>query len=130
MFTRFLNVFAALIPYQSGALAADLALLAAAIVFTGVGAAMTVSMQLIPNPGDGIVGAIARATGRELGFCKNCFDIGCVAASLLLGLCLGDVLLGVGLGTVLSMVGVGRAIAGFNALCRRPLLAATGMTSR
>ena len=130
VFTRFLNVFAALIPYQSGALAADLALLAAAIVFTGAGAAMTVSMQLIPNPGDGIVGTIARVTGRELGFCKNCFDIGCVAVSLLLGFCLGDVLLGVGLGTLLSMVGVGRAIAGFNALCRRPLLAATGMTSR
>ena len=121
VFTRFLNVFAALIPYQSGALAADLALLAAAIVFTGAGAAMTVSMQLIPNPGDGIVGTIARVTGRELG---------CVAVSLLLGFCLGDVLLGVGLGTLLSMVGVGRAIAGFNALCRRPLLAATGMTSR
>ncbi len=42
----------------------------------------------------------------------------------------GFYLLGVGLGTVLSMVGVGRAIAGFNALCRRPLLAATGMTGQ
>lgn len=39
----------------------------------------------------------------------------------------GNLLLGVGLGTLISMVGVGRAIAGFNYLCKRPLLRATGM---
>ncbi|HIZ42618.1 MAG TPA: hypothetical protein H9811_08665 [Candidatus Gemmiger excrementigallinarum] len=46
---------------------------------------------------------------------------------LIIGLCFGDPLLGVGLGTLISMVGVGRAIAGFNYLCKRPLLQATGM---
>lgn len=88
---------------------------------------MTVAMQLIPNPGDGIVGTIAAVTGKELGFCKNCFDLGCVSLSLIIGLCFGNPLLGVGLGTLISMVGVGRAIAGFNYLCKRPLLQATGM---
>ena len=127
VFTRFLNIFAAAIPYQSGNLPADIALLVVAIIFTGIGAAMTVAIQLIPNPGDGIVGTIAAVTGKELGFCKNCFDVGCVSLSLIIGLCFGDPLLGVGLGTLISMVGVGRAIAGFNYLCKRPLLQATGM---
>lgn len=127
VFTRFLNIFAAAIPYQSGNLPADIALLVVAIIFTGIGAAMTVAIQLIPNPGDGIVGTIAAVTGKELGFCKNCFDVGCVSLSQIIGLCFGDPLLGVGLGTLISMVGVGRAIAGFNYLCKRPLLQATGM---
>lgn len=127
VFTRFLNIFAAAIPYQSGNLPADIALLVVAIIFTGIGAAMTVAMQLILNPGDGIVGTIAAVTGKELGFCKNCFDVGCVSLSLIIGLCFGNLLLGVGLGTLISMVGVGRAIAGFNYLCKRPLLQATGM---
>lgn len=127
VFTRFLNIFAAAIPYQSGNLPADIALLVVAIIFTGIGAAMTVAMQLIPNPGDGIVGTIAAVTGKELGFCKNCFDVGCVSLSLIIGLCFGNPLLGVGLGTLISMVGVGRAIAGFNYLCKRPLLQTTGM---
>lgn len=127
VFTRFLNLFAAAIPYQSGNLPADIALLVVAIIFTGIGAAMTVAMQLIPNPGDGIVGTIAAVTGKELGFCKNCFDVGCVSLSLIIGFCFGNPLLGVGLGTLISMVGVGRAIAGFNYFCKRPLLQATGM---
>lgn len=127
VFTRFMNLFEGVIPYKSGNLPADLVLLVVAIIFTGIGAAMTVAMQLIPNPGDGIVGTIARITGKELGFCKNCFDLGCVSLSLIIGLCFGNVLLGVGLGTLISMVGVGRAIAGFNYLCKCPLLEITGM---
>ena len=127
VFTRFMNLFAGVIPYENGNLPADIALLVVAILFTGVGAAMTVAMRLIPNPGDGIVGTIAQISGKELGFCKNCFDLGCVSLSPVIGLCFGNVLLGVGLGTVISMVGVGRAIAGFNYLCKRPLLQATGM---
>lgn len=127
VFTRFMNLFAGLVPYKNGNLPADIALLVVAILFTGVGAAMTVAMQLVPNPGDGIVGTIAQLTGKELGFCKNCFDLGCVSLSLIIGFCFGNPLLGVGLGTLLSMIGVGRAIAGFNYLCKRPLLQATGM---
>lgn len=130
VFTRFMNLFAGAIPYKNGSLPADIALLIVAILFTGVGAAMTVAMQLIPNPGDGIVGTIAQLTGKELGFCKNCFDVGCVTISLIIGLCFGNLLLGVGLGTLISMVGVGRAIAGFNYLCKRPLLRVTGMDRR
>lgn len=127
VFTRFLNLFKAAIPYESGFLPADIALLVVAIILTGVGAAMTVDMQLVPNPGDGIVHSLAQRFGKELGLCKNLFDVGCVAISLVLGLAFGDPLLGIGLGTILSMVGVGRSIAVFNGLCKPRLLAMAGL---
>ena len=60
-------------PYEHGYLPTDLLVLLAGIVLTGIGAAMTVDMQLIPNSGDGIVNSIARRCGRELGFTKNIF---------------------------------------------------------
>ena len=42
-----------------------------AIVLTGVGAAMSLNMRLIPNPGDGIVQAIADTIHKSVGFTKN-----------------------------------------------------------
>ena len=127
IFTRFMAVFAKAIPYQSGRLLPDLVVLALGIVFTGMGAAMTVDMNLIPNPGDGIVSSIAVRTGRELGLCKNCFDAFCVACSLLIGLLMGSVWMGVGLGTVLSMLGVGRVIYMFNRIAKAGLQRAAGL---
>ena len=50
-------------------------LLALAIVFTGIGAAMTLKMKLIPNPGDGFVQTLAEKTGKPLGTMKNIVDI-------------------------------------------------------
>lgn len=127
VFTRLLNLFKAAIPYESGFLPTDIALLALAILFTGIGAAMTVVMRLVPNPGEGIVHSLAQRFGKELGLCKNLFDLGCVAVSLVLGLFFGNPLLGVGLGTAISMVGVGRVIAVFNALCRSRLQSLAGL---
>ena len=122
-----LNLFKAAIPYESGFLPADIALLLLAILLTGVGAAMSVDMQLVRNPGDGIVYSLTQRFGKELGLCKNLFDVGCVAISLVLGLAFGDPLLGIGLGTILSMMGVGRSIAVFNGLCKPRLLAMAGL---
>lgn len=127
VFTRFMNLFKGLIPYESGYWPTDLLVLALAIVFTGIGAAMTVDMQLIPNPGDGIVSCVARRIGKELGLTKNLFDLGCMVVSMVIGLFYGNVFLGIGLGTVLSMIGVGRVIAVFNHLCKEPLQRAAGL---
>lgn len=127
VFTRFMALFEKLVTYQSGFLPADLVVLALGVVFTGVGAAMTVDMRLIPNPGDGIVSSIADRTGKELGLTKNFFDIGCVCVSLLIGLAFGKALLGVGLGTIVSMIGVGRVISVFNRLAKAPLQKLTGL---
>lgn len=59
VFTRFMALFQHGITYQSGFFATDLLVLALGILLTGIGAAMTVDMQLIPNPGDGIVSSLA-----------------------------------------------------------------------
>ena len=88
VFSRLLNLCSACIPYQAAAhsLPENLAVLALAIVLTGVGVGLTVNMRLVPNPGDGIVQAVAQRMGRDQGFAKNVFDLGCVAATVCLGL--------------------------------------------
>ena len=102
-------------------------MLALGILLAGIGAAMTVDMQLIPNPGDGIVSSLADRFGRELGLCKNCFDAFCVVCSLAIGLAFGNPLLGIGLGTVLSMLGVGHVIYFFNRAAKAKLLQWAGL---
>ena len=98
-------------PAAAHSLPENLAVLALAIVLTGVGVALTVNMRLVPNPGDGIVQAVAQRMGWDQGFAKNVFDLGCVAATVCLGLLLTGRIVGIGLGTLLAMVGVGRVIA-------------------
>lgn len=127
IFTRFMGLFQNLIHYHSGWLPTDLMVLALGILLTGVGASMTVDMMLVPNPGDGIVHSISIRTGKELGLCKNCFDLGCVTCSLVIGAGFGHVLLGVGLGTVLSMLGVGRVMAVFQRIAKVRLLGLAGL---
>ena len=43
------------------------AVLAAGIILTGIGAAMSLDMRLIPNPGDGIVQALADCFKKPVG---------------------------------------------------------------
>ncbi len=128
VFTRFMALIEWAIPYQSGYLPTDLVMLALGILFTGIGAAVTVDMQLIPNPGDGIVSSIAGRTHKELGLCKNCVDVFCVVCSLIVGLSMGNLWLGVGLGTIASMVGVGRVIYAFNHVALPKLEAVAGLS--
>lgn len=127
VFTRFMALFQTIIVYKSGFLPTDLVVLALGILLTGIGAAMTVDMTLIPNPGDGIVNSISIRSKKELGLCKNCFDLGCVICSLAIGLLFGNPILGVGLGTLLSMLGVGRVIAIFNYMTKEKLVTLAGM---
>lgn len=122
VFTRFLNVFSALIPSVHNNIVLQIVVLLLAVLLTGIGAAMSLNMRIIPNPGDGIVQAISDTTrlkgrtGKGVGFCKNCFDIFNVCTTFLIGFFTGHILLGLGLGTILSMIGVGRVIAVFNKL--------------
>ena len=132
IFSRLLNLFDVLIPY-SGAehgLAANMVLLAAAIFLTGRGIAMTVNMRLVPNPGDGIVQAIAEKIGRSQGFTKNIFDIGCVCTTAVVGLCFAGEVTGIGVGTIAAMIGVGRAVSLVNGLLQDKMLAAAGVAAR
>lgn len=124
VFTRFMNLFAAVIPdfktaYPdsfAGSFWARLIVLLVAIVFTGIGAAMSLDMRLIPNPADGLVQAIADLSGRTLGFIKNCFDGFNILLTAVISLIFAGHLIGIGLGTILTVIGVGRVIALFNRL--------------
>ena len=132
IFSWLLNLFDALIPYRSvdHSLPANLVLLVAAIFLTGLGIAMTVNMRLVPNPGDGIVQAVAERIGRGQGFTKNIFDVGCVCTTIVVGFCFARPLVGIGAGTIAAMVGVGRSVALVNHLFQEKMLAAAGISAQ
>ncbi len=128
IFTRFLNVFHMLIPDLgseamqgtfAGSLAGRIIFLIIAIILTGVGAALSLNMRIVPNPGDGIVQTIADAARKDNGFVKNCVDITCVIVTCAIGLILSGKIIGIGIGTLMAMIGVGRVIAIFNKLTRK-----------
>ena len=98
-----------------------------AILLTGLGVSLTVNMKLVPNPGDGIVAAVAERMGRDQGFAKNIFDVGCVAFTCALGLLAAGRVVGIGVGTLAAMVGVGRSIALFNHLGKEKMCRAAGL---
>jgi uncharacterized membrane protein YczE len=135
VFTRFMNVFSVRIPSFAvdcegmfvGTLPGRILVLALAILLTGVGAAMSLNMRIVPNPGDGIVQTIADFTGKSVGFTKNCFDLCNVLLTTCVGLLFTQRIIGIGLGTVLAVVGVGRVIALFNHMTKKGLLRAAGM---
>lgn len=115
VFTRFMKVYELFIPDLSGSVfSLRLFVLILAVICTGIGAAMTLNMRIVPNPGDGIVQTIADAIGKETGITKNCVDLSCVLLTLLIDSILVGSFAGLGLGTLLSMIGVGRTIAYFN----------------
>lgn len=135
VFTRFLNLFSDRIPefetaYAGsflGSFAGRILILLFVIALTGAGAAMSLNMRVIPNPGDGIVQAIADCTGWKVGFTKNCFDLLNISFTIAVSLLFAGHLTGIGLGTVIAVIGVGRVIAVFNHLTQEKMLSLAGM---
>ena len=121
-FTRLMNVFEAAIPMMTdlvqgsffASMAGRLLVLLAAIVCTGVGAAASLDMRLIPNPGDGIVQTIADVSHLETGLVKNIFDGCSVALALVLSYAILHENLTIGIGTLAAFLGIGRVMALFN----------------
>lgn len=136
IFTRFMDVFERFVPEFStdlagtwfGGYTARIVFLIIAIILTGIGVAMSVSMRIIPNPGDGIVQAISDCTGLTLGLTKNLFDCGCIVCTCVISFLIMGHLVGIGVGTILAMLGVGRTVALFNLLFMIPMLRAAGMS--
>lgn len=122
VFTRFMNLFKAAIPYDGSVFVLNVVLAVAAIALTACGIFLTVHMDLIPNPGDGFVSALSKALHLELGRCKNAVDVCCVCISAVIGLLNGRLLLGIGFGTVLSMILVGVFLSLINRAFREKLL--------
>lgn len=138
IFTRFLNVFSAWIPDLSslgpdsfaGSFLGRLMFLVIAVILTGIGAAMSLNMRVIPNPGDGIVQAIADCVGKETGLVKNCFDILNISITAMAGMVFGRKIIGIGIGTVAAVIGVGRTISIFNHFVRKKMDTLAGMQAK
>lgn len=81
------------------------------IILTGIGASLTVGMNVIPNPADALAHVVGRKLKRSFGVGKNVMDLGMIGLAIIIGLLLKGSLLGVGIGTVLSMILTGRVIA-------------------
>lgn len=135
LFTRFLNLFNDRLPNLAvdcagtfwGTLPGRVLFLAFAIVLTGIGAALSMNMRIIPNPGDGVVLSIADFTGKNVGLTKNCVDLLSALITIVVGLLATGHLVGVGLGTILCVLGVGRVIAVFNRLTLKKTLSLAGL---
>ena len=125
--TRFFNIFEAGLP-DAESTGARILCLALGITLTGIGASMMLNCRLVPNPGDGIVQAISDFIGKPLGFTKNCFDIGCVALTAIMGYVFTGHFPGLGIGTICAMIGVCRVVALYNYIFRERTLAAMGLT--
>ena len=126
VFTRFMNLFSAWIPAPNH-FGYQLLVLAGGIICTGIGAAMSLNMRIIPNPGDGIVQAISDFVGKSVGFTKNCFDLFNICLTCCIGLLFAHKLIGIGLGTVVAVLGVGRVIALFNHLFMKKMTEIAGV---
>ena len=133
IFTRFLNLFAKVIPdFSEGEAdgkqyAVRFAVLILALILTGIGAAMSLNMRIIPNPGDGIVQAIADCIHKSVGFTKNCFDVFNVTVTICISLLCRGHLIGIGIGTVCAVIGVGRTIAVFNHFTKEKMTELAGI---
>ncbi|CVI67665.1 hypothetical protein NDGK_00959 [Clostridiales bacterium CHKCI001] len=135
VFTRFLNLFGDFIPefeitYAGsflGSFAGRVVFLLIAIILTGIGAAMSLNMRIVPNPGDGIVQAISDCIKKSVGFTKNCFDVLNISVTIIVGLAFAGSLIGIGIGTVVAVIGVGRVIAVFNHFCMEKMITAAGV---
>ena len=113
IFTRLLNIFSTYIPTAQN-LGIRFIVLTLAIICTGVGAAMSLSMQLVPNPGDGIVQSLAEGFNKSIGLTKNLFDCFNLCITLCISIFIAHQIVGVGIGTVIAVLGVGRVIALFH----------------
>lgn len=144
IFTRFINLFSDFIPQfdtayngqWQGSMPFRLLVLALAIVLTGLGAAMSLNMRLVPNPGDGIVQAVADTIKKPVGFTKNCWDILMVTISSVLTITLytkiADTRLNaflavISIGTILAVIGVGRVVAVFNHFTYNEMMKKSGV---
>lgn len=137
IFTRFLNVFNDHLPDLAtdcsgsfwGSFMGKILCLILGIVLTGIGAALSMNMRIIPNPGDGVVLALADFTQKGTGLVKNCVDGLCALLTIVISLLAVGHLVGVGLGTILSVLGVGRVIALFNRLFLKKVTTLAGLAS-
>lgn len=110
VFTSFLNWFGTLADISCTLFWQKLTVSVLGSVLVGVGFAVMVNMQIIPNPPDGLIFEVSEATGKDLGFWKNAFDITFVILAGIIDMIADGKLISIGLGTVLAMIITGRVV--------------------
>lgn len=107
----FIGIFDNLFSNATDSLAIQFLVLFIAIFLTSTGVSLTVGMQVIPNPADGLADAIAKTTKKDLGFGKNLLDFTSILITLTLSFLLLGHIEGIGIGTLFTMILTGRFIA-------------------
>lgn len=122
VFGILINFLSRFITINSSNLIINLLLLILGILCTGLGASLTLLMNILPNAADGFVQAVSIKTNKKLGLVKNILDASSVVVTVIIGLMFSGRIVGIGLGTVLAVIGIGRAIALVNLLFKKKLL--------
>lgn len=110
LFGIYVNVFNEWITYQAEGIVLKILLLAVAIVLTGLGAFLSVSMDIVPNAPDGLAQMMGEKLKKGFGFGKCVLDIVCVVLTCILCLAVRGELIGIGIGTVASALLIGQVI--------------------
>ena len=105
------DFFSSIINIVVESLFSSIVLLVFAIVFTGIGTALSVAMNFIPIAPDGLAHAIGDKANKGFGLGKNIFDFTCVAITIIINLIFKTPMLGIGVGTIIEMITVGRIIS-------------------
>ena len=127
IFTSFLNWFETLVTIEYHTLWQNLIISVIGSVLVGIGFAMMVDMQVVPNPPDGLIFVVSEYTKKELGFWKNIFDFAFVIIAGVIDLLSAGKLVSIGIGTVLAMIITGRVVALVNALFKERMLEQAGI---
>lgn len=89
-------------------------LLGIAIVATALGAYVVVTLDLIPNPADGMVKALSQVINKEFGKTKLLFDCTMMVFTIMITYVFSGTVIGIGIGTVLSAGLIGQIIVIYN----------------
>ncbi|MCX4317701.1 MAG: DUF6198 family protein [Lachnospiraceae bacterium] len=121
LFGIYVNVFNEWITYQAEGIVLKILLLAVAIVLTGLGAFLSVSMDIVPNAPDGLAQMMGEKLKKGFGFGKCVLDIVCVVLTCILCLAVRGELIGIGIGTVASALLIGQVIRICGNVLKEPL---------
>ena len=101
--SAFITIFDRILPAPDQ-MGMRLLVLVLAIILTGIGAAVTVDVNIVPNPADGLARVLGECCGKNMGFGKNLFDFSAIVISLAIGLVGAGRPVGIGIGTVIQCV--------------------------
>ena len=121
LFGLYVNVFNDWITYEAEGLVLKILLLAVAIILTGLGAFLSVSMDIVPNAPDGLAQMMGERLEKGFGFGKCVLDIVCVIVTCILCLIVRGSLIGIGIGTVASALLIGQVIRLCGKVLKQPL---------